>query len=864
MFWRGRLDRVFCPLVAVSVLLASCGPTPKLPVNTAVAGGTVEATRLVVQPETDVVAEQAAAQEMTPTPAPSTRTGAWVDQLVFTEQNDARAAVKQLQANDIDLYAGAVSDPQLFQAVQADQSLSYTTALGFFHEITANPVDKFKDGRINPFGVAEFREALNRLIDRTYIAQEILGGLALPMVTVLNPEFPDYARYVDVIRGLEAQYAYDPDKARAAIAGVMRGMGATVGADGKWRYDGEPVTLVGIIRSEDQRREIGDYFASQLESAGFAVDRQYKTRSEASPIWNSGDPANGEWSFYTGGWVSGAISRDDAGLFGFYYTRRGSASPLWQAYKPGAGFDAVVDRLANSDFTSMDERAQLFRQALQLSLQDSARIFVAVQTGFSPQKAGLRVAFDLASGVAGSGLFPYTVRWAGKEGGVVRVAQAGELVEPWNPIGGSNWLNDSFLQSATNEYGLLWDPYTGLSLPQRIEKADCVVKTGLPVTQTLDWVTLTFADRIEVPNDAWADWDAKTQTFVEAGEMPTPTLETNTRCTVTYPQDLWTTIKWHDGSAITLADFIMRMIMAFDPGKSESALFDQAYADSTTTVLLSHLRGIQIESADPLAITTYDDQYSLDVELLPNPWWPAYGFGEAPWTTVAIGNMAEEAGRLAWSTDLAGVRNIEWASFIAGPSLQILKDELDKAAASGSIVFTPTLGSYLSPDEIATRYAILTRWYKLRGHFWVGTGPFWLDKAYPVEKTVSLRRFEQFPDPSTKWERFESPRIPAIEVTGPGQVKIGAGAAFDIAVTFDGQPYAGKDIAGVEYLVFDATGVVVATGTAASAGEGRYSIALASSVAGRLTAGSSRLEVVITSNLVSIPGIVDFEFVVIQ
>jgi peptide/nickel transport system substrate-binding protein len=157
-----------------------------------------------------------------------------VDQLVFTEQYDAQAAVKQLQADDLDLYAGIVSDQQLLQTIQSDKSLSYTTALGSIHEITANPVDKFKDGRINPFGVAKFRQALNMLIDRTYIAQEILGGMALPMYTVLNPEFPDYARYVDVIRGLEAQYAYDPDKARAAIADVVTGMGATQGADGKW------------------------------------------------------------------------------------------------------------------------------------------------------------------------------------------------------------------------------------------------------------------------------------------------------------------------------------------------------------------------------------------------------------------------------------------------------------------------------------------------------------------------------------------------------------------------------------------------------------------------------------------------------
>jgi peptide/nickel transport system substrate-binding protein len=34
--------------------------------------------------------------------------------------------------------------------------------------------------RLNPFGVREIREAMNWLLDRDYIVQEIMGGLAIP------------------------------------------------------------------------------------------------------------------------------------------------------------------------------------------------------------------------------------------------------------------------------------------------------------------------------------------------------------------------------------------------------------------------------------------------------------------------------------------------------------------------------------------------------------------------------------------------------------------------------------------------------------------------------------------------------------
>ena len=47
-----------------------------------------------------------------------------MDQLVFTEQNQADAAVKQLQANDMDVYAYSVSNAQLFEEVKADPKLS--------------------------------------------------------------------------------------------------------------------------------------------------------------------------------------------------------------------------------------------------------------------------------------------------------------------------------------------------------------------------------------------------------------------------------------------------------------------------------------------------------------------------------------------------------------------------------------------------------------------------------------------------------------------------------------------------------------------------------------------------------------------
>ena len=46
-------------------------------------------------------------------------------------------------------------------------------------------------------------------------------------------------------------------------------------------------------------------------------------------------------------------------------------------------------------------------------------------------------------------LYPYTIRFTGQEGGVMRIAQPGILVEPWNPVAGTNWVYDAMPQQAT-------------------------------------------------------------------------------------------------------------------------------------------------------------------------------------------------------------------------------------------------------------------------------------------------------------------------------------------------------------------------------------------------------------------------------
>jgi len=867
-------------LMVAPIVLAACGPTPEpqVVVETVVVEQTrvveVEGTpqTIVETVEVEVTAPPQPTAEAEPTAEPepvvSERTGAWVDRIIMVEEESQEAAVTRLQSGDIDVYAFSADDPSVFETVRGDENLSYTTNFGSYNEMTLNPVGpEFTDGRLNPFSNPKIREAMNWLIDRDYVIQEITGGLGIAKLLPINSNFPDAARYIAKMRELQAKYAYNPEMADEVIATEMEGMGAEL-VDGVWQYNGQPITIIMIIRTEDSRTQIGDYVGNQLETVGFTVDRQYRTRTEASPIWVESNPADGQWHIYTGGWITQIIDRDASEDFAFFYLPYDYPIPLHQAYTPSAEFDEVGLALRNTEFTSMEERDELFTRAMELALEDSVRVWINDQTSFSPFRSDLTISADLAGGMSGGYQWPWTLRYEGQEGGTVRIAQPGLLVDPWNPIAGSNWVYDGMPQRATEDQGFMYDPFTGLVWPHRVERAEIVVQEGLPVDSQLDWVTLSFEPEIVVPDDAWVDWDATNQQWITAGEYYTEPATTLTKATVYYPEDLYDTVKWHDGSPISAADFVMSMILLYDPAKPESALYDEAAA-ANLSAWMGHFKGLRIISTDPLVIETYDDLWTIDAELIPTSWYPAdlnngMPYGTGGWHNLGLGVLAEAAGELAFSADKADANEIEWMSFISGPSLEVLKAHLDQSATDGYVPFESVLSEYVTEEEIATRWSNLQDWYAIQGHFWLGTGPFYLDKVFPVEGTLTLERFEDYPDPANRWERFAEPKIGEVELDGPGQVTIGEEAVYDAYVEFEGEPYPQDEISRVAWLLFDATNTLVASGDAEAVADGQYQVVLPADVTSQLTAGSNRLEVAVSSSVVSIPFFSSVDFVTVQ
>ncbi len=841
-------------LMIASMLLSACGSQVVTQVVTQVVKETqqVVQTQVVTQKETQVV-------EVTPT-SPPARKGGWLDSIVFSVVSSS-SAITQLNAGAIDVFAYALSSAD-FADIQKS-GLSYAPVLGTYYDIMYNGSVFTDKNTLNPFSDRKIREATNYLYDRNYINQEIYFGGGLPKFFAIQTNGPDYADLADVARGLESQYAYNFDKGNKIIQDEMKTLGATVGADGKYQFAGKPVTLKFLIRSDGDgtRKPMGDYVSDQLEKAGFTVDRQYKKSSEAAPIWQN-TSVEGQWNIYTAGWINPVIERDGKGDFQQMYLKssvQGIQPFLSNVADPA--FQKLGDDLANGNFTTVDQRRQMMAQAMTLSLQDSLQVFIIDTRSYAPYSPDLEMSANLAGGIEITPISFYTLRYKNQVGGTVKWGESDLFSEPWNSPAGSNWAWDQGAIAAMTGAAFMADPYTGLQWPLRAEKADVVATTGLPIFKTLDWVNLTTADKITVPDDAWVNWDAKNQKWLTAKDVYTQTTTAKIKSTVYYPADMFTTVKWHDGSNISVGDFVMAMIEFFDRPNKDSAIYDEAAVPNFES-FKSSFKGVKIVSTNPLVIDTYTDNYVSDAELDVTSWWPNVGFSEVPWELLAIENTVEANGQGAFSPDKSTAKNIEQISTVGGPTLDSQAKALDAAIAAKTIPYAATMGTYVTADEAATRYANLKAWYTAHKTFQVGTGPYYLDTVDLTGKSLVLKNFTDYPDQADRWSSFGVAKIALVSITAPADpVKIGAAATFDVQVTFNRQPYPANEIKSVKYLLYDATGAVIATGQANPVADGKYQVALDAATSAKLSEGSNKIEVAVVSTLVAIPSFASVQFV---
>lgn len=844
------------------------------------------------------------------------KTGAHLDSITIIGVDEA-AAVTQLQAGAINAFAGTL--PGNYAKEIENAGLKSAASTGTSYELMLNNADTTEKGEtFNPFAIREIREALNWLIDRDYIAKEIFDGAAIPRQFAISSASPDYAKYIEYARVEEAKYSYNKDKAVAQIEAAMETAGVAKNADGKYEYNGEPVLLKFYIRTEDGLRQpAGDYISNQLEDIGFTVDRIYRVSAECSPVVFGTEPAEGQWHLYTGAWGASGLARDTGIYFHDYVSPESRYSYMpWKAFQISDEYNDVLTKLAYNDFTTMEEREELFAAAFAEHNYWATRIWLVDGLAYTPWNENVTTSYNLSAGVANDQMTAYTIKFNDKEGGdLVWGNSAPPFVNPINPISGSNWSYDSQYMNLTRDYIAIANPYTGLRYLKRLESASVTIQEGLPVAKTYDWVDLSFEKEIKVPEDVMIDWDPATETWMNANadyfamkvtkaeealakaeealaaasdeekaaaesavasakedlEEAKATadkgyLTAKAKITYTFPEDM-SGFTWHDGKPVELADIMMNQIMGYATAYKESPYYD-SYVAPSFLAGLEYVKGWKIVSENPIVIEKYSDNFVLDAENNVSPlnmgWTYDSNGAQASWSALAIGNRVVESGTATYSEGASDANDaLEWMNYIDGPSLEYLAKATDELIAESYIPFEATMGKYITAEDAKTAYENTKKFYDTNKHFVIGCEPYYISNVLSTEGSVTLTKYEGYDEPTNKWAFLEQPKLADIVLDGPASVSAGTTASFDVYITDpNGDDYPVSDITAVKYLLYASNGEIVAVEDATSDTDGLYTIELSDADIEKLGTGACKLEVVVSPKAVASPSILQSEFIV--
>src|SRR5262245_54288347 len=120
-------------------------------------------------------------------------TGPYIDTVRFIHNEDENSALQEVKSGDLDIYYFRIPLESVGDA-QSDPRLTVYDRVAGSMGFLVNPAPSKDENQLNPFQFKEVRYALNYLIDRDFMVNEILRGYGSPLVDpfgIYSPEFPN-------------------------------------------------------------------------------------------------------------------------------------------------------------------------------------------------------------------------------------------------------------------------------------------------------------------------------------------------------------------------------------------------------------------------------------------------------------------------------------------------------------------------------------------------------------------------------------------------------------------------------------------------------------------------------------------------
>jgi len=749
--------------------------------------------------------------------------GSKVNEIKFIQYLDENTALEEVRNGNLDMYYFRISSDRI-ESTESREGIQVFESTGGSYSILVNPgvSDEF-----NPFSIKEVRFALNYLIDRKLIVNELMGGYGSEMISYYSPYNPDY---LSIISQLESfHFRYNPTLAENMISDALVANGAEK-IDGLWSINGKPIEITIFIRSDDTvRKSIGELISSELQKIGFIVNKDFGDLNKAFVIVYGSNPVDVKWHLYTEGWASSAFVRyDSVGLAQMYSpwfsNMPGFNDPTYWNYQ-NENLDSLTQRIYTGDFKSAEERTELIQQAIVEGLNESVRIFIASKLDqYVVNEKVNGVINDFGAGVP-SRFTPINVQ-SDSDNLVIGVKQIYQGA--WNPIMG---LSDSYsrhIWGVISDPGVFKHPYTGLTFPIR---TSWNVETAGP------------DGTIDLPDDAII-WDPSQQTWknVEADAKSTSK--------VTFDLSLG---NWHHGQKMDMNDILHSLYFTIEWG-SDTGEGDKTFDTEFTPRAIQVVNTIiGVKPLDEDTIEVYVDYWHFDKSEIAD--WASM-WSVMPWELISAMEQSVIDGKVSFSRSGATSKNVNWLSLIVPNDAKIIEGYLSDFKNSNHI--PSALESFESNQKyFESRYDASINWIQENNHAIISNGPFFLDSYSPESRTITINAFDDptYPIESGTWSEFEIVQFPQIEnVELPELVVKGEELSIPIQT---------KDTTRIQYFLTNSEGNIVESGVEQVSGK-QTTLTLSEEKTERFLIGANDLKVFAMSDTVLRPDIFSTSFLVVD
>jgi peptide/nickel transport system substrate-binding protein len=747
--------------------------------------------------------------------------GAFIDQVNFIRYLDQNLALQDLKSHKIDTYFFSIP-LEVVSDVQSDPNIKLYETSGGFMDLLLNPAPaRSTSGELNPFSIKQVRFAMNYLIDRDFVVNEILKGHGSIRTDPFGIYSPEYLNVIDTVQSFG--FRHSPELAQQMITEALTHAGANKdNGSGKWTYAGRPVTIKILIRQDiSYSKSAGEAVASALENLGFSVVRDYGDLNKANSVIYGSDPQDLKWNIYPELWQSSGFAKYSPGTAAQMYApwnaqMPGNQNPSFWNYK-NATLDAITQRISFGNFSSQHERNDLLRTAVSEGIQESVRVFVAsVFDQYVASQKVIGLINDFGAGIPGR-LSLINARFADNRS-AINVGMKEIYVGAWNSIGGFKDRYSVIEAADIGDPATFVNPYTGEVMPVRTPWIS--IETNGP------------SGKIPISKNAII-WNPRNENWTEADNNNGSAATSKVTYDLKYS-------KWHNGIMMDKSDLLYSYYFGHEWGTNTGPgdkTIDSEYT-SQAAQAIKYDKGIRFISND--RVESYIDFWHFDNNEIGGS--AAVWAGE-PWEITAASERLVTTGKYAFSRTDSTSKGVDWLSLIIPSHANAIKDELQKMKAENYI--PSPLRGVVNVQEAKKRYDASIDWITHHDNAVIGNGPFYLNSYNPSGGVITLNAFRDvsYPFPLGQWAKYEHPKLASLQNINdiPRIVRIGQPFNTQLQVSVDGKP---SDNATINYYLSNSSGNVIISKIAKQirGTEGKFMIELNDNDTKRLSIGPNILK----------------------